>query len=321
MAGDLRAVTLAAVDIGTNTALLLVASVDAAGRITTLADEVETPRLGRNVDASGTILPAGIASLETIVARYAAKAKSLGAGRIVACATSAVRDASNREELRRRVLGSAGVEIEVIDGATEADLTFRGALSGPGSAWSDPAVLDIGGGSTELCYAQRGATNGDRTLTAVSLPIGSVRLTERYFRHSPPLPAEVSSARMRILEELAPVVNTGFGAYTLVAVAGTATTLAGLHLGLPGFDRDAIDGCALPPEAVHAQTSRLLSMETGAIRALSTMTAGRADILPAGALILSSIVGHFGFREIRVSTRGLRYGIVLREWKRMRGIG
>ena len=106
---------------------------------------------------------------------------------------------------------------------------------------------------------------------------------------------------------------------TLVAVAGTATTLAGLHLGLPDFDREKIDGCALPPEAVHALASRMLSMETDAVRALSPMTAGRADILPAGALILSSIIDHFGFREIRVSMRGLRYGIVLREWERMGG--
>ncbi len=319
MAGDRRAVTLAAIDIGTNTVLLLVATVDAAGRVVTLADEVETPRLGREVDASGTILPGGIAALESIVARYAATARSLGAGRIAACATSAVRDAANREELRGRIRGATGVEIEVIDGATEADLTFRGALSGPGSAWKDPAVLDIGGGSTELCYARRGATNGDRKLTAVSLSIGSVRLTERYFRHSPPLDGEVASARTRILEELAPVINAGFGDYTLVAVAGTATTIAGLHLGLPDFDREKIDGCTLPPEAVHAHASRLLSMETGTIRALSPMTAGRADILPAGALILSSIVGHFRFRDIRVSTRGLRHGIVLREWKQMGG--
>ncbi|HLF14412.1 MAG TPA: Ppx/GppA phosphatase family protein [Bacteroidota bacterium] len=307
---------LAGIDIGTNTVLLLVAEIGAGGRVTALAEEQEIPRLGRDVDRSGKISAAGFEALGLALNRYRAIALSHGVTRITACATSAVRDASNREDLLGYIRGAAGMDIEVIDGATEADLTFRGVLSGREGDWADPAVLDIGGGSTELCYARRGATDGDRTLTRVSMEIGSVRLTERFFRHSHPLAGEIATARAWIVEELARIVNPGFGDCTLIAVAGTATTLAGLHLGLPEFNPAKIDGCRIPAGAVRAMASRLFSMNAGAIRALSTMTAGREDILAAGALILSTIVDHFGVREIRVSTRGLRYGIVLREWKR-----
>ncbi len=310
---------IAGIDIGTNTVLLLVAEVDPAGRLSVLAEEQEIPRLGRELDGSGNIRPAAFETLGGILTRYRAIAASLGAARVVTCATSAVRTASNREALLDYIHTTTGTEIEVIDGATEADLTFRGVVAGGATAWADPAVLDIGGGSTEISYARRGATNGDRTLTRISMEIGSVRLTERHLRHAPPLAGEIATARAGIIEEIAQVVNPGFGYYTLVAVAGTATTMAGIHLGLAGFDREKIDGCAIPAVAVHAIASRLLTMTPAGIRSLSAMTAGREDILGAGALILSTIVDHFGFNRIRVSVRGLRHGIIVREWARMAG--
>jgi exopolyphosphatase/guanosine-5'-triphosphate,3'-diphosphate pyrophosphatase len=314
-------VRIAGIDIGTNTVLLLVAEADPGGRLRILAEAQETPRLGKDLDRSGRIAQAGFDKLATVLDRYAEISRSLGAERIAACATSAVRDAANREDLVEHMRRRCGIGIEVIDGATEALLTYRGALTGPSAGIPDPVVLDIGGGSTELCHAPLGSTNGGRVLTAVSLDIGSVRLTERYFRHSPPLPEEVATARDRITEDLAGIVNPGFGRYSLVAVAGTATTLGGLHLGLDVFDRERIDGCAIPAQVVHAMAGRLLSMEPAGVRALSGLTAGREDILAAGVLVLSAIVLHFGFREVRVSTRGLRYGIVLREWERTAGTG
>jgi exopolyphosphatase/guanosine-5'-triphosphate,3'-diphosphate pyrophosphatase len=327
MAGDLRApmtpntMKIAGIDVGTHTVLLLAAEVDPRGGITILAEGHEAPRLGKDLDRSGSIARAGFESLASALDRYLAIARSHGAESIRACATSAVRDASNREELLEFIERRCGIRIEVIDGPTEALLTYRGALTGPSAAVRDPAVLDIGGGSTELCHAPPGATNGDRLLTAVSFDIGSVRITERFFRHSPPLPGEVDAARARITEDLAQVVNPGFGYYTLVAVSGTATTLAGLHLGLDAFDNNKIDGSALPAAAVHALSARLLGMDAASVRKWSGLTEGREDILAAGALILSTVADHFGFREVRVSTRGLRYGIVLREWERLSGSG
>ncbi len=319
MAGHLRPVRLAGIDIGTNTVLLLVAEVDPSGQLTLLTEELATPRLGRNLGGYGDIRPAAFEELGAILKRYRDIAASYEAVRVVACATSAVRRASNAEALLDYVRETVGMEVEVIDGATEADLTFRGVVSGAGSLWPDPAVLDIGGGSTELCYARRGATNGDRILTRTSLEIGSVRLSERHLRHSPPHAGEIATARAVIIEELSQVTNPGFGYYTLVAVAGTATTAAAIHLGLAEFDGGKIDGCAIPADDVHAISSRLLTMDAAAIRSLWAVTAGREDIIAAGGLILSTIVDHFGFRSIRVSVRGLRYGIVLREWKRLTG--
>jgi exopolyphosphatase/guanosine-5'-triphosphate,3'-diphosphate pyrophosphatase len=315
------AMKIAGIDVGTNTVLLLVADVDPRGAITILAEGHESPRLGRNVDRSGSIARAGFEGLASALDRYVAIARSHGAEAIRACATSAVRDASNGGELLGFIERRCGIRIEVIDGPTEALLTYRGALTGPSASVRDPVVIDIGGGSTEFCHAPPGAVNGGRVLTAVSLDIGSVRLAERYFRHSPPLPAEVDAARGRIAEDLAQVVNPGFGFYTPVAVSGTATTLAGLHLGLDRFDNDRIDGCAMSAATVHAMAAGLLVMDAPSVRALSGLTEGREDILAAGALILSAIAGHFGFREVRVSTRGLRYGIVLGEWERISGTG
>jgi exopolyphosphatase/guanosine-5'-triphosphate,3'-diphosphate pyrophosphatase len=312
---------IAGIDVGTHTVLLLVAEIDPRGGITILAEDIDAPRLGRDVDRSGKISPAGFERLATTMDRYAATARLHGAATIRACATSATRDASNRDDLIAFIERRCGIRIEVIDGGTEALLTYRGALTGPSAATRDPVVIDIGGGSTELCHAPLGATNGGRVLTALSLDIGSVRLTERYFKHSPPLPGEVDAARARITEDLAQVVNPGFGYFTLVAVSGTATTLSGLHLGLDAFDRDRIDGSSIPGAAVHAMAARLLSMDAASVGKLSGLTAGREDIIAAGALILSAVVDHFGFSSVRVSTRGLRYGIVLREWERSNGTG
>lgn len=319
MAGDLRPVRIAAIDVGTNTVLLLVAEIAPDGSIEPIAEAQETPRLGRDVDRSGRIAPGAFGRLAGIIERYASIARAHGADRIAACGTSALRGAVNGPELVAHVMDACGIGIEVIDGATEAALSWRGAVTGPIAAAPDPLVLDIGGGSTEFCYAARGATNGGRRPISLSLDIGSVRLTERCFRTLPPGTAAIEAARTLLVEELAQVRNPGFSEYTLVAVAGTATTLAGLHLGLREYDRIRIDGCAMPAAAVHAAAARLLLMDAASIRSLSGMTAGREDILPAGALILSTIVDHFGFREIRVSARGLRYGIALREWERTGG--
>jgi len=312
---------IAGIDVGTNTVLLLVAEIDAAGEITVLAEGHDMPRLGRNVDRSGRIEEAGVERLAETLRRYAEIARSHGAEIVRACATSAMRDARNREEILDAVERRCGIRIEVIDGSTEALLTFRGALTGPSGRVRDPVVIDIGGGSTELCHAPYRSTNGGRRLTAMSLDIGSVRLTERFFRHAPPQRAEIDAARARITEDLAQVVNPGFGHFTLVAVSGTPVTLAAIHLGLDEFDNDRIDGCAIPGNAVHALAARLLSMDRASVRGLSRLTEGREDILAAGALILSTVADHFGFREVRVSTRGLRYGIVLREWERRTGTG
>ncbi len=309
---------VAAIDIGTNTILLLVAEIDGGGRITVLAEEQETPRLGRSVDATGRLDPAAGPGVTAILDRYRRIASSHGVDRVVACATSAFRDATNRAEFIDRVKLSTGIGIEVITGEEESELTYAGAAGALGPADGDPVVLDIGGGSTEFCYRRPGRLNGGRALQRYSLDIGSVRITERFFRESPPDRAQISSAKRWIIEEIGAVANPGFSAYTLVAVAGTATTLAGLLMGLDRYDREAIEGFRLSGEKLSSVGERLLASTPREILAMSPMAAGREDILAAGALILSTVAEHFRFPFIRVSTRGLRYGIAVREWERSR---
>jgi exopolyphosphatase/guanosine-5'-triphosphate,3'-diphosphate pyrophosphatase len=309
---------IAAIDVGTNTILLLVAEIDAAGRVTVLAEEQQAPRLGRRVDATGRLDHAVFPAVTSILDGYLRTASSHGADRVVACATSAVRDAVNREEFISKVKLSTGLGIRVIGGAEESELTYAGAVSGLGPGEGEAVVLDIGGGSTEICYRRPGRTNGGPGLMRYSLDIGSVRITERYFTESPPAAAGIATARERILEELAQVANTGLSGYTLVGVAGTATTMAGILLGLGKYDREAIEGFRMSREKLATVTARLLGSTPAGILAMSPMAAGREDILAAGALILSTVAEHFRFPGIRVSTRGLRYGIAIREWERER---
>jgi len=309
---------VASIDIGTNSILLLVAEFDAAGGLTVLAEEEETPRIGRRVDDTGRIDTGVFPVVTSILDRYLRRASDLGADRVAACATSAVRDAVNRHEIVDRVRLATGIVIRVITGIEESELTYIGAGSGLPPGAGDPIVLDIGGGSTELCYRQRGQVNGGRGLKRYSFDVGSVRLSERFFREVPAGRDRIESARMRVLEDLAEVVNTGFSGYALVGVSGTVTTLAALLLGLDVFDGAAIEGFMLSREKLSPLCARLLSSAPGEIRAMSGVTAGREDILGAGALILLTVMEHFGFPAVRVSTRGLRYGIAVREWERWR---
>ena len=315
MAGDLRRMKIAAIDIGTNTLLLLVAEIDDGGRLTVLAEEQETPRLGRNVDATGRLDSAVFPVAASVLDRYLRAASSLGVDRVTAVATSALRNAANSDEFISKVKIATGLGIRVIGGDEESELTYLGAASGLDPGDGEPVVLDIGGGSTEICYRYPGRVNGGRGLKRYSFGIGSVGITERYFRDIPPTAAQIRTARTHVIEELSDVVNTGFPGYTPVGVAGTATTLAGLLLGLDTYDREAIDGLRLSREKLSAITSRLLGSTPAEIRAMSGLTAGREDILAAGALILSTVAEHFGFLSVRVSTRGLRYGMVIREWE------
>jgi exopolyphosphatase/guanosine-5'-triphosphate,3'-diphosphate pyrophosphatase len=144
-----------------------------------------------------------------------------------------------------------------------------------------------------------------------------VRLTERYLKHSPPLPEELQSARTVIVEELSQVRNPGFISYKFIGVAGTATTLACLDQQLIEFEVAKVAGYQLHVDRVVLWLTKLLSLDSSSIRRLSNATEGRADILTAGVLILHECMKHFQFSSILVSERGLRYGLIQREWERI----
>lgn len=305
----------AIVDIGTNTMLLLIADVDSKGRVTPICHEQRIPRLGRDVDRSGLLQSEAIERSIPVLQDYQQRAKELNAECFVACATSAVRDALNRSDFLDRVQKTCGVHVEVLSGEDEAMWTYRGAVSGLPHSARKRAVIDIGGGSTEFSFPPPDAVNGDKRLHRYSFELGCVRLTERYYKHSPPFSTEIQSAAQFIAEEFSQVRNPGFGNYELVGVAGTATTLACLNLKLEEFELEKVSGHRLEQSDVSRWSARLHTMTPAQVASLSRATEGRADILACGALILNETMGHFGFTSVTVSERGLRYGLALREWE------
>ena len=299
------AMIIASIDIGTNTALLLIGSVTPDGRLEVLHDSVQTPRLGQGVDASRQLAPAAIDRALRVLAEFHSIMEGFHPARTIVTATSAVRDARNRKEFLGRVKEATGFTVRVLSGEEEAAWTFAGTVSG--SVRSDPAlVVDIGGGSTELSLGT-GSTPSFHT----SIDIGAVRLTERYCRMSPPGPDEIRTATEEIITRLAHVPPDLPPHCIAYGVAGTPTTLATYLAGLATPDRRVIDGYGLSRKAVEDAFRILSRLTPPEIRALGKTFAGREDVITAGTLILAKVMDHFGLDRIRVSVRGLRYGSLL----------
>lgn len=299
---------IAAIDIGTNTILLLVADAAPGAPLSVVADEQVIARLGKGVDAERRIPPAGIERCTRVLERYGKRAAELGAERIVATGTSALRDAANRAEFIERVRRGTGIEIGMLTGAEEALWSFRGACSGLRGLRDLRAVLDIGGGSTELTIGAE-----ERILSTLSLDVGSVRVTERLLPSSPPSAPELEAATLFIDGIVASYPRFDGAPLSFIGVAGTVTTLAALELGLASYDPRAVAGFTLTREMIDRRFALLRSLTHEELRSRVAIDAGRADIILAGILILRRVMEQQNAREIIVSERGLRYGIALRE--------
>jgi len=306
---------IAAIDIGTNAVLLLIADIDHNG-LTTIHHEQRLPRLGRHVDQRGEIHPSAFDQIGWIINEYKNLSQQMKVEKIAAVATSAVRDAANREEFLSYIERNTGIAVEVLSGDEEALSMYLGALSGFQDISSQCAVIDIGGGSTEISYPTPRRFNGDPALRWYSFQMGAVRITERFFKESPPTQAEIHSARQYILEEISQVQNPGFDVYELIGVAGTVTTLACLDQQLMQFDVHKVRGYTMDRQRIDGWFSKLSALSAAEIRSLSEVTIGREDILTAGVLILQEAMTVLGFRQVRVSERGLRYGVIMREWEK-----
>lgn len=300
---------IAAVDIGTNTILLLIADVDNAGNIHLLNHQQRFPRLGRKVEGSQIIDPGIFDDVASIINDYKSISRNLQVDVFIVSATSAVRDAENQKIFLDFINLKCGCEIKVLSGDEEAELTFLGAMSGFDFPPENSIVLDIGGGSTEITQYISGKLKGE------SFQIGAVRLSQNYFLHSPPLNSEIENAKEYIHKHLSSIKYPPSDMKIIIGVAGTATTLACLDQGLKYFLIERVKGYHLSAIDIKRWALKLLSMESSEIFQLSDATIGREDIIGAGALILDEIMKKFGFQEIVVSERGLRYGMVLNEWK------
>ena len=279
---------VAAIDCGTNSIRLLVADVDPdAGTLVDLTRRMEVVRLGQGVDRTGRLAPEALERTLAAARRYADECRELGVEATRFVATSASRDAENRQDFVDGVLDALGVEPEVVDGQEEARLSFRGATGVLAGRHPGPfLVVDLGGGSTELVL---GTTRPD---AAYSMDVGCVRMTERHLLSDPPTPAELLAAHADVaaaLDAAAQVVPLG-DAVTLVGLAGTVTTVTAHALGLPAYDPHAIDGSVLPVEGVLVACDDLVLRSRAERAALGFMHPGRVDVIGAGALVWHDVV-------------------------------
>jgi exopolyphosphatase/guanosine-5'-triphosphate,3'-diphosphate pyrophosphatase len=283
---------VAAVDLGTNTTRLLVADVE-DGSLETVERREAITSLGEGVDRRRLLLPTAIARVRNCLVGYRRTAEALGAERLLAVATSAVRDAENGEAFLGEVEWSYGFTTRLLDGDEEALLTFRGV--GAGRAVEDGAlIVDIGGGSTELIV---GGSEG--AAVHLSLDIGSVRLTERF---GDDVDACARHVR-RALPELA--VSRAVG------VAGTVANLASLDLGLVTHDAARTDGHRIPARSVSAQLERLAALPLDERRRVPGLEPDRAPVIVAGAVILREVLDGYRLEEIEVSVHDLLDGAAL----------
>lgn len=300
---------LAVIDIGTNSILLLVADALADGTVVPLRDDQVIARLGKGVDADKSIHPQTFSRVGGFLKEYVSQSRDDGANVVVATGTSALRDASNSEEFLSYVHAETGLDIRILSGEEEAFLTYEGVLSEFGEKMSGEsfAILDIGGGSTELVTGKGFTPRG-----SVSVDIGSVRVTERHFGSGPISERQLSSARADIRSSLASLPRLA-SSTRLIGVAGTVTTLAALALNLKSYDPVRITGFELTRETILGIFDGLKAKTVEEIRSIPQITPGREDVIRAGILLLSEILDHLGKASITASVRGLRYGVALRK--------
>lgn len=294
----------AAIDIGTNSTLLLVAERDDAGRFTAIAERSEITRLGQGVDQTKTLAPEAMETTLKTLERYAAEARELNVQGMVVSATSAARDSSNGAEFIAAVKARADLKVEIISGEEEARLSWASAFSDFGGT-QPLVVLDIGGGSTEFIF---GAVNGDISFRH-SFDVGSVRLTERHVRADPPNDEELDAIDELLKSTFAKVPKAAAGS-RMVGVAGTVTTVAAVAHHVVPYDPQLIHGSTLHLPEVEAALTRLASLPVHLRKTVPGLQPRRADVIVAGTAVLLAAMRAVGVEEITVSDRGLRWGLL-----------
>ncbi|MBA3397650.1 MAG: hypothetical protein H0T89_33815 [Deltaproteobacteria bacterium] len=289
----------AVIDIGTNTLLLLI--VDAAGQ--PLVDLCRFGRLGQGLDATGRLADEAIARSLEICREYRKVLDEHGVASPTVIATQATREATNAAAFVTEAEAILNAKFEVIAGTREAELAFTAVSHTLKElAGTSYIVVDVGGGSTELIV-----TDGKRVVSAVSVPIGAVRLTERHLKHDPPTADEIRALTEDIDRTLAPL-ELPAGA-VVVGTAGTATTMAAVHLGLTAYDPAAVTGLRLAPELVDAQLAKLLAASVAERRKLPGLEPQRADVIAGGVAIFARILRRVRAPVLITCDRGIRWGV------------
>ncbi len=307
--GARRPMRIGVLDLGSNTALLLV--MDAEGRV--IRDTSRITRLGQGVFTSGALASEAAARTREAVAEFAAQARADGVERLVAVGTEALRRARDGEAFLADLVRDGLVDAaRLLSGDEEAEVAVEATRKRIGHAHGALAVIDVGGGSTEVAWRERA---GDR-ISGLSLPLGSVRLTEAELpAHPVPDPdlARVREAVRRASEPLGRALPHGMpGDAAVVAVAGTATTLAALELELAVYDDERVEGFALTSAQLEAWIARLARLGVAERKRLPGLEPGRADVIVAGLLVLEGVLARLRATGFAVSGRGVRHGVALR---------
>lgn len=302
-----------AIDIGTNTVLLLVAEQDES-TVEPVYEEQQIPRLGKGVDANKTLADDSIERVIDVLIHYkqVLKERFPDAETPFVTATSAVRDASNRNEFMQRVFSETAWKIRLLSGAEEAEWTYAGALSMLEVHENKSyMVIDIGGGSTELAFG-----NGYKLESRHSFDMGSVRFTERFLHGNPPEYDVLKQAEQEILHQFSaypePFLLKNF---QVVGVAGTVTSMAYIKLGLKHYDAKQISNFRLTNLDID-ELFELFSTHTSdqMLERFPEVMKGRSDIFLAGIMILRGFMKFFGFSSLRVSSGGIRHGTLIKTW-------
>lgn len=297
----------ASIDIGTNTVLLLV--MESNGGLVELHDAATVTRLGEGLLGSGRLARPAMERTVKALEEYRRVLDGFGVETADAYGTSALREAANRDEFIEMARRRAGIGVRVFSEYEEAYYTYLSVKDDARIQGEELLIVDIGGGSTEVARGNR-----DRFLGYVSLPIGTVKLTERFIGHDPPLPEEIERLAAFVREQVDPArlglapdesVNR-----RIVGMAGTVTTLAAMVLGIEVFDKKRIHGMVISLPVIREWRERLLAMTVAERKAVPGMAPGREDVLPQGLLLMEEIVAASGGSGFRVSTAGARYGVL-----------
>jgi exopolyphosphatase / guanosine-5'-triphosphate,3'-diphosphate pyrophosphatase len=306
VSADLVVTRVAAIDIGTNSVRLLVGQAGPDGGLVTLDRRMTITRLGHGVDATGRLDAEAIERTVAVLGEYRAVLDELGASRIRMTATSAARDAANRDQFFAAAQAAVGVAPELLSGQEEAELSFAGATADLDVAQGPFLVVDLGGGSTEFAYGT------DRCEASLSTDMGCVRFTEKYLEHDPPRPEELVAALSvaeAYVDDVRQAIPDFDRAQTFVGLAGTITTAAAVEIGLATYDRDVIHHFVLTKEAAE-DVFRTLATENRAQRLANPgLEEARADVIVGGLCVLVTIMRRLGLERCLVSESDILDGL------------
>lgn len=295
---------VAAIDIGTNSVLLLIAEARPDGAVP-LVERATITRLGQGVDKTRRLAPEAMERTLACLERYAEELRAFAPEETFVVGTSAMRDAEGGADFRERAAAILGVTPGVASGDEEAELTFIGALSGL-SVRGEVLVFDVGGGSTEIITGEAFGAPRDK----ISLDIGSVRLTERHVHSDPPSVEDIERVREDVRSALRGVPFQPSG--QVVGVAGTVTTLAAFARQIVPYDGGRVHGLALPASEVERAARELASLTLEQRRGSPAIDPKRADVIVAGAVLVDELLRFCGAQTMIVSDRGVRWGLVAR---------